>query len=292
MSAAESLDALREARGHTVEVSSGEIEIAASSSQESEPDLGNGQTTGVLLLVEMILKAPRRLDRRIRDSALQPIFIPQFLAIALISFALFGVALSLVLASARVTPQLTALDAYLDESSSNAKLIRFESIDGFGTLWTSGDAWRLMGAYCFGLIAATGVCLPSLYFYGLLSGIRLSMLDVVAHAMKSKATSAVALMGILPIYIAVALGVMVFDWMPDVFRDWAIWLGFVLPFVAGLWGTHSLYRGFGELTDTLPADRSERRGCFLRRLVVSWAACYTAVSPVMIYTVWQALQSH
>ena len=60
--------------------------------------------------------------------------------------------------------------------------------------------------------------------------------------------------------------------------------------LSGAWGTYSLYRGFSGLTDTLPPDRCERRGCFLRRLVVSWAACYTAVSPIMIYTVWQALQ--
>jgi hypothetical protein len=199
--------------------------------------------------------------------------------------------LSVVLASAHVSPQLTAIDEYLDRSPMHATLVRFDESDGFATLWTSGDAWRLIAAYCFGLIAATGVCLPSLYFYGSLSGIKLSMLDVVAHTMKSKATSAVALLGILPIYIAVALGVMIFDWLPDLFRDWTLWLGFNLPFLAGLWGTHSLYRGFGDLTDTLPPDRCERRGCFLRRLVVSWAACYTAVTPVMIYTVWQALQS-
>jgi hypothetical protein len=157
-------------------------------------------------------------------------------------------------------------------------------------LWTSGHAAQLIIAYVFGLIAATGVCLPSLYFYGLLSGIRLSMLDVVTHAMKAKATTAVALLGILPLYIAIALGVMIFDWVPGALRDWCIWLGFLLPFLAGLWGTHSLYQGFSGLTDTLPPDRCERRGCFLRRLVVSWAACYTAVSPIMIYTVWQALQ--
>jgi hypothetical protein len=148
----------------------------------------------------------------------------------------------------------------------------------------------LIAAYCFGLIAATGVCLPSLYFYGLLSGVKLSMLDVVTHAMKAKATSAVALLGILPVYIALAMGVLIFGWVPDLLREWALWLGFILPFIAGLWGTISLYLGFETLADTLPPERCERRGCFLRRLVVSWAACYTAVSPVMIYTVWQALQ--
>lgn len=290
MSAVNSLHSLSQARGHTVDVPFDEIEFVAPSPESSEPDLEDGRSLGVLMLVEMILKSPRRLDCRIREIGLQPRLIPLFLTISLVSFTLFGIALSLVLASAHVTPQLTALDAFLDQPRQHPQLIRFDNLDGFAAYWTSGAAWRLIVAYSFGLIAATGVCLPSLYFYGLLSGIRLSMLDVTTHAMKAKATSAIALLGILPIYIAGALGVAIFDWLPDVMRDWTIWIGLVLPFLAGLWGTVSLYRGFLNLTDTLPPERCARRGCFLRRLVVSWSACYTAVAPVMIYTLWEALQ--
>lgn len=287
MTAIESLHALQQARHQGVEVPVEDIEIIG---EPVEPEIGDLQTGGVLAIVESILKSPRRLDRSIRDSVLQPALIPRFLAISLISFTLFGVALAVVLSAAHVLPQLTAIDTYLNSPSLRLDLVRFEQTDRFSALWTSGGGWRIIFAYAFGLIAATGVCLPSLYFYGLLSGIRLSMLDVVTHTMKAKATTAVALLGILPLYIAIALGVMIFHWVPDAFRDGTIWLGFLLPFLAGLWGTHSLYRGLSGLTDTLPPDRCERRGCFLRRLVVSWAACYTAVSPIMIYTVWQALQ--
>ena len=53
--------------------------------------------------------------------------------------------------------------------------------------------------------------LPSLYFYCLLAGVRMTMLEVVVHAVKSKAVAAVALVGILPIYVAVAMGVVIFD---------------------------------------------------------------------------------
>src|SRR5436189_250626 len=90
----------------------------------------------------------------------------------------------------------------VDVTPEELDLVRFEHAERFSELWTSGGGWRMIVAYSFGLIAATGVCLPSLYFYGLLSGIRLSMLDVVTHAMKAKATTAVALLGILPLYIA------------------------------------------------------------------------------------------
>jgi hypothetical protein len=274
-----------------VEVPIDEIEVvSAPAPAESEPELRDVERAGLLALVEMILKSPRRLDRLIRRADLQPALIPRFLAISLLSFALFGVALAIVFDAAEVAPRLTAIDEHLRHKGTGEPLIRFEPAGSFAAQWTSGAALQFIAAYCFGLIAATGVCLPSLYFYGLLSGIRLSMLDVVTHALKSKATSAIALMGILPIYVAVCMGVFIFDVFPRSFLHAALWLGFMLPFLAGLWGTASLYRGFATLTDTLPPDRCERRGCFLRRLVVSWAACYTAVSPVMIYTVWQALQ--
>jgi hypothetical protein len=127
-----------------------------------------------------------------------------------------------------------------------------------------------------------------LYFYALLSGVRMTMLDVTAHALKAKATSAVALVGILPIYAAVGMGMVVFH-APTAIVEQSLMLGLLLPFIAGVWGTYSLYVGFAGLCDTLPAQRRERRACFLRRLVWSWAACYSAIMPVMVYTLWEAM---
>jgi len=66
-----------------------------------------------------------------------------------------------------------------------------------------------------------------------------------------------------------------------------VYLGLLLPFLAGLWGAWSIFRGFMTLADTLPPSRRCRRSCFLRRLTVSWAAVYTAVTPVMIWTLWK-----
>jgi hypothetical protein len=113
----------------------------------------------------------------------------------------------------------------------------------------------------------------------------MTMLDVVLQSLKAKATAAVALVGILPIYAALGLGVVVFD-APQPIRLAIFWLGLVLPYLAGLFGTHALYQGLSGFADTLAADRQSRRACFLRRLVLSWAACYTAVTPVMIHTLW------
>ena len=133
-----------------------------------------------------------------------------------------------------------------------------------------------------------GVALPSLYFYCLLAGVRMTMLEVVVHAVKSKATAAVALIGILPIYVAVAMGVLIFD-VNAFWLQVTMYVGLALPFIAGFWGTVSLYQGFEPLCDTMPIERMANRQCFLRRLVLSWSACYSAIMPVMIYSLWQVL---
>jgi hypothetical protein len=195
--------------------------------------------------------------------------------------------MSLVLTAAAVWPSLTAIATWIEAPAPVP--LSFKPIDStWGSLapWIGGDAFVLVAAYAFGLVAASGVCLPSLYFYALLAGVRMTMLDVVVHAVKAKAVSAVTLVGILPIYVAVAMGVVIFE-AGEFYRDATLLVGLALPFIAGVSGTVSLYHGFAQLCDTMPADRMARRECFLRRLVLSWSACYSAVMPVMIHSVWE-----
>ena len=96
------------------------------------------------------------------------------------------------------------------------------------------------------------------------------------------------LVGILPIYVAVVLGLVVFG-ADAALLEACLYLGLALPFLAGLEGVRTLYRGVSSMAVTLPEDRRCRRECFLRRLTVSWAACYTVVSPVLIYRLWEYL---
>lgn len=294
MTANSTVSALRSRRCPAVDCPTDEVEIIETDLDDDEAtadESGEEDGSSVLRLIELILKSPERLNRLVRRRDEQDSLIPRFVAISLTSFTLFALALAIVLSASGVVPQLTAMDQFLTDKGSGLPLIRFQQTDSQFAFWRSGTPIHLIIAYGFGLIAATGVCLPSLYFYGLLSGVRLTMRDVVTHSLKAKATSAVALMGILPIYIALAMGVAVFDWVPHIVETAALWLGLVLPFIAGIWGTASLYRAFAGLSDTIPDDRRDQRVCFLRRLVFSWAACYTAVSPLMIFTVLQWLQS-
>jgi hypothetical protein len=240
-------------------------------------------------LVELVLKNRRGLHRVLRNPAAHPALLPRLLAVAVTGFLLFGIVMSLVLTVSNRWPVLSAISTWIDTPTT--PLISFHSINstwGRFSPWLSGQAFILAGAYAFGLVAASGIALPSLYFYSLLAGVRMSMLEVVVHAVKAKAIAAVALVGITPIYVAAAMGVVIFD----VGKFWlfiTLLLGLSLPFIAGVWGTVSLYQGFSELCDTMSADRAANRECFLRRLVLSWSVCYSAIVPVMIHTIWQVL---
>jgi hypothetical protein len=240
----------------------------------------------LLPLIELLLKDRWRLYRVLRVSSAPAVLLPRLLAIALAGFVLFGLAMSLVLTVAGRWPSLAPIEPWLD--SSSAVPMSFNEIESsWGGLapWLNGEAAVLVGSYAFGLVAASGICLPSLYFYCLLAGVRMTMLEVVVHAVKSKAVAAVALVGILPIYVAVAMGVVIFG--AEFVLSETLLLGLALPFIAGIWGTVSLYQGFIQLCDTMAPDRARNRECFLRRLVLSWSVCYSAVMPVMIYSIWE-----
>jgi hypothetical protein len=217
-------------------------------------------------LVELVLKNPARLDDLARVEQRQVDLIPRFLAIGLASFGIFTMSLVLILAYA----DASALPSFM------------------ASRWSANpvaSAVSLCLAYTLGLAMAAGVCLPSFYFYSLLAGIRVSVLQVAGQVMKGKAATSMMLMGVLPSYVAVALGAIIFRFPHD-WLQLALYFGLVLPFIAGLWGVRAIYIGFVSLADTMAPERRCQRECLLRRLTLACAGCYTAVSPVMIYTLW------
>ncbi len=236
---------------------------------EAVPQMGTGDSpatnAGTTELVEMILKDRRQLDALIRDDTLARDLIPRLLAVALLGLTIFGIAATLIVNLGGAHPSWMPR-AY----------------------WSDGTWASLTLAYVLGPLAAVGVCLPSFYFYGLLAGVRLTMLQAAVHAVKCQAVTAVVLVGVLPIYVALSLGMIVFsapaEWMLE-----TIALGLALPFMAGLAGVRSLFVGFTDLADMLPSCTKASRACFLRRLTLAWSVCYTAVTPVMIYWLWTRL---
>lgn len=220
-------------------------------------------TAGV---VEMLLKDHSRLNDLLRNEMYERELVPRLMAVALVGFAAYGIVVTAIF---------------------NALWIKH----GFWLPYLPPARWNdlsvanLTLGYTLGLIAANGICLPSFYFYGLLAGIKTTMLGVTAHAIKGMAAGAVALVGLLPIYVAVALTSIVFplgrswDWMC------VVW-GLALPFVAGIFGAITLYEGFVGLADTMTCANRDTRQCFLRRLILAWVGCSTFVIPVVVYSLW------
>jgi hypothetical protein len=143
-------------------------------------------------------------------------------------------------------------------------------------------------AFVAAFVGALAVCLPSFYFYTQLSGLDASFRLVTAQALRGQATTSVFLLGLCPFYAAVVLSAVV-----GVLDDSGLVLavGLLLPFVVGLWGVHVLYRSFRDLASWLPVTHA-RRGNFLGRMILCWAAIYTAIAPVALFRLARALGPH
>jgi hypothetical protein len=225
-------------------------------------------------LVELLLKDPARVDQLNREPERQRELFPRFLLVAEASYLLFGVVILLII-------NLAPAAAY-----PHSLWLRMPPAH-----WGDGTAPSLVLAYTLGLVLAACVCLPVFYFYSLLAGVRMTWLQITSVVGKGMAANAVMLLGILPVYVAAVLGEIVFA-APTAALQWTLKLGLLLPFVAGLWGLRAIYLGVMDLAASLPPRWQCRRHCFLRRLVLSWAAVYTAVVPIMIYRLWEYFAAH
>ena len=137
---------------------------------------------------------------------------------------------------------------------------------GASAQWSDGTWPSLTLAYVFGLVAATGVCLPSFYFYGLLAGVKLIDASVRCACGQVPCSHCGRAGGRLAnLRGSVSLGMIVFS-APSEWTQSTIALGLALPFVAGLAGVRSLFIGFADLTFSLPSCQKVDRACFLRRL--------------------------
>jgi len=234
----------------------------------STPDLP-ARALGPIGVVELLLKHPRQLNLLLRDESRQRELVPSLLAVAIFGLAAHGVVLTAIVNALHATNGFWM--AHLPAS-----------------YWNKRSVANLTLGYAIGAIAANGICLPSFYFYGLLAGVRISMLGVAAHALKGLAAGAVMLVGLLPIYVALALSAIVFPFDP-VWARFVVIAGLALPCLAGIAGALNLYEGFVGLADTMSPSHSASRGCFLRRLTLAWVSCATFVTPVVIYSLWHLL---
>jgi hypothetical protein len=217
-------------------------------------------------LTEMTLKRPEDLRAVARDEELQPRVVLNLLLIGLSGITLFSAAFTVILSCA--PPLEWAPRVSLHDRS----------------------VLRPLATYAIGMIGALGICLPSFYFYGLLAGVRASMLQVTAISLHALANTGMILMGVLPIYVGVVLGALVLGATNGPIYPILIAAGFLLPFLAGLSSLKVMVAGFIDLSRTLPEVRMERRAPMVRLLALAWAALYTAVAPVTLWAVHAQLE--
>ncbi|MDY7229690.1 hypothetical protein [Hyalangium rubrum] len=211
-------------------------------------------------MFDLILRGEMRLHRLLRDEAGLPEVIQKFLALSVLGLTIHGVVLGL---AAELFAPSHALGWYQT---------------GHPVVW-------MPLAFIAAFLGALCICLPSFYFYTQLSGLDASFRLVTAQALRAQATMSVLLLGVLPFYTAWLLGTVVgvFD-APGT----ALFAGMCLPFAVGLLGIRAVYRGFCDLAEHLPITH-QRRGNFLRRLVLCWGAVYTVIAPVALYRLGEAL---
>jgi len=212
-------------------------------------------------LTDMTLKRPEDVRSVARDEELQPRVVLNLLLIGLSGIALFSIAFTIILACA---PQLS----WVPRVSFHDRSIL-----------------RPVLSYTIGMVGALGICLPSFYFYGLLAGVRASMLQVTAISLHALANTGVILMGLLPIYVGGILAVIVLGATDGLAYPFLVALGLLLPFLAGLVSLKVMYEGFVDLIRTLPGTRMESRAPMVRLLALAWACLYTAVAPVTLWAV-------
>ncbi|QDG52414.1 hypothetical protein FIV42_17195 [Persicimonas caeni] len=151
-----------------------------------------------------------------------------------------------------------------------------------GTWFTAGTPTLWMPlAFSGAFLAAIGICLPSFYFYTQLAGLDASFRLITAQSLRVQARTSVVLLGVLPFYTALALGIGVgFDL--GLGANGVVLVGMWLPFAVGLVGIAALYRSFKRLVERLPITH-ERRGNIMLRLVLCWGAVFSTVAPVALW---------
>lgn len=217
-------------------------------------------------LTEMTLKRPDDVRSVSRDEDLQPRVVLNLLLIGLAGIGTFSIAFTIILACAPPLDWVPRVSL------------------------TDRSVLRPLLTYTIGMAGALGLCLPSFYFYGLLAGVRASMLQVTALSLHALANTGIVLLGMLPIYVGAILGIIVLGATDGPIYPFLVGLGLLLPFIAGLANLRVMYQGFVDLIRTLPETRAESRAPMVRLLALAWAALYTAVAPVTLWAVREQLE--
>lgn len=214
---------------------------------------------------ELLLRQRDRADAVCADPASAAALLPRLMAVGVVGVGAFALAQGLILGRLPLPHWLEPLA-------------------------TGSLPWRvlvLFAAYELGLMGAHVAALPSWYFYALLTGIRTHGWRLAVEAMRARATAALALLGILPVYLAGVLGLSLL--VPEdphhplhAVLVLATSAGFALPFVAGLAAPAGLLRTLLRLAEESDAVRPEasRRKARPWLMAFAWTVLFASMAPL------------
>lgn len=146
-----------------------------------------------------------------------------------------------------------------------------------------GGAW--WAASTGGFFAAICAGLPSYWFHGVVAGIRAPAWRLAVELVRIQAVGSVVMAGILPFWLAGALGLhLVFG--VDVYTS-AGWMAltYALPFLCGTTGVFGLYRSFQRMR----AARGQTGRLPALILMAWWVGLFAHTGPITIWALFHAL---
>lgn len=226
---------------------------------QMDPTLGIEPKPTVGTLLNWMLADRPRFREALGDADEQEHVLPRLLGIAIASLFLYGIVMWVVVAATGTSlPFMTGVNGGRPGNLSFAF------------------------AYSLGIVGAVGICLPSFYFFALQCGFRPSLRNIVVAVAGGQALTSVFLIGILPVFAAVILGVERLSGDSEALAVWTQ-MGLLLPLVAGLVGAAELHEWFTGLAVTLPAAARARREGVVGFLGLWSTGLYVVVAPVLVY---------
>lgn len=220
-------------------------------------------------LLEVLLKAPTRLDAFIREPALRNKLAVGFSAIILGGLALYAAVLVGLLFAVPTNAVPGLLVPHWHRSP--------------------GSAVALLVAWPVGLWVSTFLCVPGYAYFARMFGARLSLSEVAVQSLKGKAAMTTLLVGVLPVYAVLTFGLAMVPAMPPELLAFVLYLGLFLPFIMGLRGVQAVYAGFRHVVSTLPRAEQRKRYTLPDWLIFLWSGLFVAIGPLFIYKVWDWL---
>lgn len=192
--------------------------------------------------------------------------LPRFAGLGLLGFGAYGAVMGLV--HAQLPPEWP-----------------WATDDG---LWMGTRYFLTFAGAFFGTKVAT---LPTYYFHALLAGIRTHAWRVAVEVLRAQATQAMVMIGLLPLFLAMGIGA---GRLGDRgLAELVLGGGLLLPFVAGLPGTWTMYGSLRRMArEATPTDEPwtpGRRGPMPGLLLLAWTLLFTVMAPVGAIAIWTAL---